>query len=529
MNTCPHCGASNKPDSRFCGECGQPMGTPKGVTCPMCDTPNAPGVSICANCGAQLLPPGLTPFDVPLEAEGPGGEVTAPETEHEAPMETAGGLAEDVDTAAEGAAERVGEGPVPPWLKKLDAHPDEEAPSVPEEEEQREAREFPEWLEVPPDFEEMLAEASVAAEEEEVAPGEIPSWLHALRPEEEEGVEALPESMGPAETTGLLKGIRGTLGIEPVVAIPRRAAPLPAPVPSSVGQERAEVFGALAREPAPTGVEVTRPRRVEGLMASTVRWIMYLILIAGVAIPILLRGRWFEADIPLTAATTSMYEVIEALPAGALVLVSHDYDPGAAGEMIPQAEAVLRHLMGRGVRLVNVSLTPEGARLSQRAVEQVAEEFWYEEGEDYLTLGYVPGVEAAPRAIVEGLRSDEWSDFVGDGQDISLIVALAGTPEYLRLWLEQVQAPYGVPMVAGVSATADPYARPYYGNGAQRQLLGLMTGLVGAAEYERQTGQDGLALASMDSQSVVHVVMVLFIVVGNVAYFGGRLRGKPSP
>jgi hypothetical protein len=276
------------------------------------------------------------------------------------------------------------------------------------------------------------------------------------------------------------------------------------------------------------GAEVTGPRRVEGLMASTGRWIMYLILMAGVAIPILWGGRWVEADLPMTAATTSMYEVVEALPPGALVLVSHDYDPGAAGEMIPQAEAVLRHLMERQARLINVSLTPEGARLSQRAVEQVAEEFWYEEGEDYIILGYTPGVEAAPRAVVEGLRSDQWREFVGDGQDISLVVDLAGTPEYLRLWLEQVQAPYGVPMVAGVSATADPYARPYYGSGDQQQLMGLMTGLVGAAEYERQTGREGLALESMDSQSVVHVVMVLLIVVGNVAYFGGRLRGKPS-
>jgi hypothetical protein len=522
VNTCSHCGASNKPDSRFCGECGQPLGVPGGVTCPMCDTPNPPAVTVCTNCGAQLLPPGLSHLDVPLVAEGPGGEVTAPGTEAEAPTEPAGGLAEEVDTVTEGPAERVGEQPGPPWLKKLEAEPDEEAPLKPEE------GEFPEWLEVPPDFEQMLAEAAVAAEEEEVAPGEIPSWLHALRPEGEEGVGGTPESMGPAETTGLLKGIRGTLGIEPVVAIPRRATPVPTLVASGVSQERAEIFGALAREPARVGAEVTGPRRVEGLMASTGRWIMYLILMAGVAIPILWGGRWVEADLPMTAATTSMYEVVEALPPGALVLVSHDYDPGAAGEMIPQAEAVLRHLMERQARLINVSLTPEGARLSQRAVEQVAEEFWYEEGEDYIILGYTPGVEAAPRAVVEGLRSDQWREFVGDGQDISLVVDLAGTPEYLRLWLEQVQAPYGVPMVAGVSATADPYARPYYGSGDQQQLMGLMTGLVGAAEYERQTGREGLALESMDSQSVVHVVMVLLIVVGNVAYFGGRLRGKPS-
>jgi hypothetical protein len=519
VNTCPHCGAANKPDSRFCGECGQPLGMPQGVTCPMCDALNPPGVSVCTKCGAQLMPPGVSPSDVPLEAtqrEEPG-----------VPVEPVGDLGEVEEPGEEvGVAERGGDEGVPPWVKKLDGYPGDEVASGAEEEQGVEPGELPEWLEVPPEFEEMLAEASAVGDEEEVVGAEMPSWLRALRPDEEGVAEGSTEAEGPAEATGLLKGIRGTLGIEPVVAIPRRAAALPFPTPSSAGEERAEAFGAIVREPARPGVEVAAPRLIEGLMASTVRWIIYLIVIAGVAVPILLGSRWSQGHMFVSAGTTSMYETIEALPAGAVVLVSHDYDPGAAGEMMPQAEAVLQHLMQRQARLINVSLTPEGARLSRRVVEQVADDHGYVEGEDYFNLGYVAGVEAAPRAIVGELQSPEWSDFVGGGKDLALIVEFAGTPEFLRLWLEQVQGPYGLPMVAGVSATADPYARPYYHSGAQRQLLGLMTGLVGAAEYERQSGQEGMALASMDSQSVVHIAMVLLIVVGNLAYFGGRLRGK---
>lgn len=525
MMTCPHCGAANKPDSRFCGECGQPLGVPQGVTCPMCDTPNPPGVSVCTKCGAQLVPPGLSPTDMPLEAGEYGERAAAAEAQPEGAREPAGDSRELEETeAAIGAAEEM----VPPWLKKLEGIPGEETPAELEEEDQRELSELPEWLEVPPDLEEMLAEASATASEEEVALAEIPSWLQALRPDQVEGDEEPTGAPGLAEITGLLKGIKGTLGIEPVVAIPRRAMPLPAATPSSASYEKAELFGTVVREAARPGVEVAPRRRVETLMASTVRWIIYLILFAGVAVPLLLGSTWSEANMPVTSATAAMYEAIEALPADSVVLISHDYDPGSAGEMVPQVEAVLHHLMERQARLINVSLTPEGSRLARQVVERVAEEHGYVPGEDYLSLGYVTGVEAAPRTIVEELRSAEWSGFVGTGQDPSLIVEFAGTPEYLRLWLEQVQGPYGLPMVAGVSATADPYARPYYRNEAQRQLLGLMTGLVGAAEYERHSGEAGLALASMDSQSVVHVAMVLLIMVGNVAYFGGRLRGKPS-
>jgi hypothetical protein len=252
----------------------------------------------------------------------------------------------------------------------------------------------------------------------------------------------------------------------------------------------------------------------------------YLILAAAAVVPLLLGSNWSGANMSISAGATAMYDTVEALPEGALVLVSHDYDPGVAGEMIPQARAVLNHLMARGARLINVSLIPEGARLSAQVLADAAEVHGYTLGEEYLNLGYVVGVEAGPRALYEELSTHGWSDFVAEGEEIVLLVEFAGAPEYLRLWLEQVQGPYEVPMAAGVSATADPFARPYYRNEARQQLIGLITGLVGAAEYERIGGQAGPALTAMDSQSVVHIAIVLLILVGNMAYFGGRVRGK---
>jgi hypothetical protein len=171
-------------------------------------------------------------------------------------------------------------------------------------------------------------------------------------------------------------------------------------------------------------------------------------------------------------------------------------------------------------------------------MEEVADAHGYVYGEDHLNLGYVVGAAVGPRSLIEGFPGLAWADSVfqkplsefplademGGIEDVALVVEFAGGPEYLRLWLEQVQGPYQLAMVAGVSATADPFARPYYNNQARQQLQGLMSGLVGAAEYESHSGQPGSALASMDSQSLVHVTVALLVVFGNVAYFGSKLR-----
>ena len=52
----------------------------------------------------------------------------------------------------------------------------------------------------------------------------------------------------------------------------------------------------------------------------------------------------------------------------------------------------------------------------------------------------------------------------------------------------------------------------------------MIAGLKGAAEYERLNGKRDMASRGMDAQSIGHMVVILFILVGNIAYF--VTRGK---
>jgi hypothetical protein len=72
-------------------------------------------------------------------------------------------------------------------------------------------------------------------------------------------------------------------------------------------------------------------------------------------------------------------------------------------------------------------------------------------------------------------------------------------------------------------------AYPFLSTG---QLVGLLGGLSGAAEYEKLIDTPGDATIGMDAQSIVHILIIVLIVLGNIAYFATRRHkqagGQPA-
>jgi len=86
MPPCPSCGAENKPEDKYCVQCGQPLGESDpydlleaGIVCPACDTYNPPDRKTCIRCGTSLR--GLTGFldAVDGSSAGAGPEETVVE------------------------------------------------------------------------------------------------------------------------------------------------------------------------------------------------------------------------------------------------------------------------------------------------------------------------------------------------------------------------------------------------------------------------------------------------------------------
>jgi hypothetical protein len=277
---------------------------------------------------------------------------------------------------------------------------------------------------------------------------------------------------------------------------------------------------------------------LQGLGQLDRRW-LYLTLL--VALSVTLVARPLFPDVP-SAFTRPVFARIESLAPGQSVLVSLDYSPASAPEIEPMAFAVTRHLLLRGLRPVYVTLWPEGNNMLQRLREQViASDFpQLVEGHDWVALGY----KAGGRMVINALRQDLGAMYTTDldGQplaeiaalegivrlaDFPLVVALSGGTPGLKEWILYGGDPTGTPVAGGCTGIGAPEFLAYFPG----QLVGLLGGLKGASEYEAalaarypQRDFPRRAGRAMGPQTVAHVLILVFLGLGNAAYLRHRRR-----
>ncbi len=267
------------------------------------------------------------------------------------------------------------------------------------------------------------------------------------------------------------------------------------------------------------------------------RW-LYIVLALAVAIAMLTGLRF--ADSP-SFLVQPVYDEIERLPAGSVLILSCEYTPSSAPELEPMAFAITRHALLTGHRICFMSLWPEGSNQIGRIVTEVVEREFptRREGIDWVNLGFKAGDEKVINALARDFGAVFDTDFagrsvsdlpvlagIGSLADFSLVVAFsAGTPG-LKEWILFAGDHLHLRIAGGCNGAGTTQFLPYF----PQQLLGLLGGLKGAAEYEAalarghpefrqrtRTATDG-----MGPQAVAHCVILLFIVLGNLGQLVGR-------
>lgn len=259
---------------------------------------------------------------------------------------------------------------------------------------------------------------------------------------------------------------------------------------------------------------------------------IYLVIAICIIVPFL---TGIIMPIRVSPPVQASFDAAEKLPESSVVMISIDYEAASQPELQPMLIAILHHLFSRNLKVLMLAHWPLGFPLGQDALAIVAGKYDKKYGVDYVNLGYRPGVSSVMLGIGREIRDFFPSDYAGTSLDsleltknvhnygnIALLIGLeaGATGDY---WVRIAGAQFGAKIVLGGTAVCAPDMYPYM---QAKQIEGIIGGLKGAAEYEKLIDYKGNATRGMTAQSVGHLAILAFIILGNIGYFVLRKNTK---
>jgi hypothetical protein len=306
------------------------------------------------------------------------------------------------------------------------------------------------------------------------------------------------------------------------------------------------------------------------------RWIFLLIGVVSI-VPFLIP---VGMPITTTSEVESIYDCIDSLGPDNAIFLGFDFDPGTDAENMPMSVAVMRHAFYRHIPVFMTAYTPLGHGMMMSGFEYVTDPTlpgcytpvpfadwatyrdagivdraglvaaweadghvlpensvsWVFEGRDYALLGYLPLFHLVILGMTSSIEAQYPTDAHGNPlgempmlqehkslREVDLALTMAGSSACMS-WIIYGREKIGLPIAFGVTAVMATDYFPFIQSG---QVIGQMGGLRGAAEYEVLMERNGVsattdkAFTGMDVQSAAHLLIILLIIMGNVAYFAG--------
>ena len=313
------------------------------------------------------------------------------------------------------------------------------------------------------------------------------------------------------------------------------------------------------------------------------RWIFLSIGVVAV-VPFFIN---FGMPVVTTDEVESIFDYMEGLDSEDAIFVSFDFAPGTQAENMPMAVGVIRHAFSRNVPVFMTANYPLHHGMMLAAMEYIlspsTEGFyqdvpfddwaelresgitdkdelqeaweaqgnqlpegalgWAFEGRDYAMLGYAPVFNLVILGMTSSIETQYPVDAHGNStgempmlrehknlREVDLALSCSGSAACVW-WVTYAREKIGLPVAFGVTAVMATDYFPYIQTG---QVIGQMGGLRGAAEYEVLLAENGItpstdkAFTGMDVQSAAHILIILFIIMGNIAYFAGGFHKQKS-
>ena len=342
-----------------------------------------------------------------------------------------------------------------------------------------------------PGVEEVLPPAPAATAASELAAGLL------LTPDQRGRVELLRALAGSAETADM--------GLEPA----------PSAETGFLADEDDFPFDAEYEEtPAQAADEALVPSARRRARLKPARLLIALLVGAAVILPFFVPalrvGDLPPAEFAAGSDGRAVFETLDDLRPGDLVLVGVEYGPTAAGELDDLTNVLLRHILLRRAHPVVVGTNAVGvlrADLILRDLGGADSPFLADIGrgtplrpnDDYYVIRYLPAAGVGLRALglnaAALLSSDVRGQPTGLGgtelADFAAVVLVGERPEDLRAWAEQIAPLTSAPLLAASGFSAAPLLEPYAGPA----FIGLLVGFPDAFTYAAMLAAPGVRQA----------------------------------
>ncbi|HCM14464.1 MAG: hypothetical protein WCY87_05895 [Candidatus Cloacimonadales bacterium] len=223
------------------------------------------------------------------------------------------------------------------------------------------------------------------------------------------------------------------------------------------------------------------------------RWI-YIVVALAIIIPLMIP---YDSDNVTTPPTENLYQMIDSFAGreDRAILMSFYHDAATMPELFPMEVAILRHCFERNVKVFTLTWFPAGAPIIDYAINSVKEEFPdIQSGVDYCNFGYKPQAFAMVLGMGDNIANTMNTD--AEGRKLENLPIMKGINNYSEMnlaiefsgssaggmWITYARPKYGLNVAVGVTAVMAADMYPYLQSG---QLIGMLSGLKGAAEYEK--------------------------------------------
>ncbi len=257
----------------------------------------------------------------------------------------------------------------------------------------------------------------------------------------------------------------------------------------------------------------------------------------------------FQIPLAKTKEVKSIFNFVDTLKEGDVIYLAIDYDPSSLAELHPMAYAVAEQVFRKNVKVIFSALSQNGPGMVDQTIRDLTDSMKLDRtyngvfykgreiknGIDYTFLGYKPYYALVILGMGQNFRIPYPTDYYNTPLDsipmmktirnydqVKCVVALE-SGNIADAWIIYGQGRYNFPLALGMTGVMAADYYPYLNTG---QIFGIMGGLLGAAQYEALADNPGRAMDGMRIQVYAHIVIILFIVLGNVGFLLSRRRAK---